>query len=282
MIQKVLLWYARAFPQHRGKNKLIRVIDRFRRDKGAQEVRQDDIIWWLDTTDHIQWHIFYYGVYEKEETRWIEQTLKPGMVSFDVGANIGYYTVKMSRLVGENGRVYAFEATSTAYNVLKKHVHLNRCNNVTFNHLAVSNRNGHHIIYCAHNANTGQSSLLDFDGAAREEDVQCITLDSYIKENNIDKIDFIKIDVEGAEMLVLEGSVLLLQQFRPTIMIEINPMSLSRMGTSAHDLIAKIIQAGYSINSFNKGILEPCHDWFSVLKGKENENFIFKPEMQVQ
>jgi FkbM family methyltransferase len=278
MIEKVLQWYAQLLPQHHGKNRLIRFADRLRFSRGTQKVNRDNITWFLDTSDHIQWHLFYYGIYEPEETRWIKQYIQPGMVVFDVGANIGYYSVIMSKLIGPNGMIHSFEAATAAFNRLKEHINVNHCKNTIIYHSAISDRNGQCIIYCADNANTGESSLKSFDGFKKKETVSCFTLDSYIEKKNINKVDFIKVDVEGAEMLVIDGAMSLLKRHRPTIMLEINPSYLFRMGANTDNLILTMKHAGYNMYCFDQGILKPCDNKNVALKGKVNANVVFIPQ----
>jgi len=275
MLDKILLWYVKNIPHHRGKKKLIRFADRFRLHKGIQKISRGGITWLIDTADLIQWHLFYYGSYEPEETQWMKQYIQPGMVVFDVGANIGYYTILLSKLVGENGAVHSFEAAPTTFNRLKEHMRINLCTNIRVHQLAVSDKNGECMIYCAEDSNTGESRLEGFDGFKNKESVSCITLDSYFQKEPVNKVDFIKIDVEGAEMLVINGALSLLNNQRPTVMLEINPLFLSRMGSDVTTLIATIKNIGYNMFHFHQGTLDPCNDINVSLKGKENINVVF-------
>jgi FkbM family methyltransferase len=278
MIDKVLRWYAQRLPQHQGKNRLIHFLDRLRLCKEVQEVKMGDIIWLLDTLDHIQWHIYYYGIYEPDETFWLKQTLNPGMTVFDVGAHIGYYTLLMSKLVGENGRVHSFEPTTAGYDRLTKHLAINKCINTTAYHAAISNYDGQCKIYCADNSNLGLSSLGALDHFVKVEVVDCFSLDTFIEKNEIKIIDFIKIDVEGAEMFVINGATSLLAKIRPLIMMEINPSCLSRIGANADELITKMIKAGYIMYNFKQKTLRRREDIDTALVSRENVNFVFVPQ----
>jgi FkbM family methyltransferase len=202
------------------------------------------------------------------------------MVVFDIGANIGYYTLMISRLIAPDGMVHSFEAATSTYNRLKEHIHINNFNNILFHHSAVSDNNGQSVIYCADESNTGESRLESFKGFKKKESVNCITLDTYIEKEAVEKVDFIKIDVEGAEMLVIKGALSLLNNYRPVVMLEINPLYLSRMGSDVTTLISTITDIGYNMFHFQQGALEPCININPVLKGKENVNVVFIPNKE--
>ena len=124
----------------------------------------------------------------------------------------------------------------------------------------------------------GRSSLGRYEGFEKEETVNCFTLDDYVKDKCIDRVDFMKIDVEGAELLVIEGATLTLERLRPTIMMEINAAALSKLGSSTDDLIKKMTRLGYDMYAFNKAALRPYKDEDIAKAEKDNANFVFIPQ----
>lgn len=153
----------------------------------------------LDLSNYIE-RSAYLGVFEPEETRLIASFLKPGMVVFDVGANIGYYTLLTSPLVGPTGSVYAFEPSSYAFNKLTRAVKENRLTNVRTFKLALGAQEGElELSPCIEGNHT--PNLLEGGG----EKIHVTTLDSFVREHSIQRIDFLKMDVEGFEPFVVEG-----------------------------------------------------------------------------
>ena len=133
-------------------------------------------------------------------------------VIFDIGANIGYYSIQFGRIL-ENGTVYSFEPMSYQFGVLKRNILLNGLGNVIANKTIISDTpKAIKRIYFSGMSNTGSSSLEI--GASDYEDVICTTVDDYCEVNNIGIIDLIKIDVEGHELCVLTGMEKMLNKGR--------------------------------------------------------------------
>src|SRR5438067_4805323 len=98
-------------------------------DGGWVTCRINDLIWKLDPTQCIDRDLLEDGMFEPASTKWVEQIVQPGMVAIDVGANFGYYTVRLSKLVGPGGRVHAFEPSQRYRERLLGHLKLNHCEN---------------------------------------------------------------------------------------------------------------------------------------------------------
>lgn len=140
--------------------------------------------------------------YESLETKTIKGLVKKGEVVIDAGANIGYYTVVLSKLVGETGKVYAFEPSKECFHLLKKNVEVNKCDNVILVNKALSNYNGETSFYI-HCDDYGSSSTKCI-GGCKEVTVKCIRLDDYIPYG--EQISLMKMDIEEAEVVALEGA----------------------------------------------------------------------------
>ena len=150
----------------------------------------------------------YNGGFELSDRNFVLAYLKPGMRVVDAGANIGLYTVMASILTGPSGRVYAFEPGKKAFNRLQRNLRLNNCQNVIAKNVALANTCGEMILRVDPNNPTFDAHCfvdLLHDAAqinSTDEIVKCQKLDNY----NLGHIDFIKIDVEGGELALLEGA----------------------------------------------------------------------------
>lgn len=164
--------------------------------------------------DWIPWNVFLFGRYEIEKRyeEFMMRFARTSKVIFDIGANIGYYSIQFERIL-ENGTVYSFEPMSYQFGVLKRNILLNGLGNVIANKTIISDTpNAIKRIYFSGMSNTGSSSLEI--GASDYEDVICTTVDDYCEVNNIGIIDLIKIDVEGHELCVLTGMEKMLNKGR--------------------------------------------------------------------
>jgi FkbM family methyltransferase len=152
------------------------------------------------------------GTYEPEQTRLFQKHVTQGATVLDVGAHVGYYTLLASVLVGPNGRVCAFEPNPENHGFLCKHVLLNELTNVTMENAAVSNSNGTASFAFGTGSGTGR---LAEHGVL---DVRTVRLDDFCRERKVEP-DFLKIDVEGAELDVLRGADEVIRSHHPVIFL---------------------------------------------------------------
>ncbi|WP_341527861.1 FkbM family methyltransferase [Nostoc sp. UHCC 0302] len=160
--------------------------------------------------------------FEKEMEFW-RNSIKPGMTVIDVGANVGVYTFSAALKVGSEGRVLAVEPFSGCVRCLQETCRINQLSWVKVCAGAASDRNGI-VKLLLHSANE-LNQVISSDAAENMssesfEEATCFTLDSLIEQENIERVDFLKIDAEGHEMAVLTGSQKLLTQFAPVILYE--------------------------------------------------------------
>lgn len=169
--------------------------------------------------------------------------LNDEMVYFDVGANNGYYySLKVAKRFS-GCRVYSFEADPRILYHLKKNIKTNGVENVTVVPQALSNFIG----VAKMTAYLGASNYLitaDLNSVSVIE-VNCITLDAFVKQNAVPRIDVIKVDIEGAEHRFLEGSKATLRKFRPVMILELNPDLLHRSGASLVAVKSILAEVGY-------------------------------------
>ena len=158
----------------------------------------------------------------------LERFLKPGTVFVDGGANTGVFTFTGARLVGAAGRVLAFEPGATCFDALQRSLALNRFEQVQLRRQALSDHVGSAQLF--HHA--GQENSFSLGGASDVacEEISTITLDQVVEEKRLPRVDFIKLDVEGAEQLVLQGARRVLRDWRPIVLFEINALAAKRLG----------------------------------------------------
>lgn len=202
-------------------------------------------------------YLAHQGNYEVAETRFCERFLQRGEVAFDVGANIGLYTLLFSLLVGPEGEVHAFEPEPDNFARLRLHLRLNGAANVHATRAAVFSDVGPvalNVFTTGLNAwhSLGRPRLPDpfRRGAIAEPagaiDVEATSLDSYCSEHGINRIDFLKIDVEGAELDVLRGGRGLLADGRVgLILFEVSLPQVEGMGHEPGEIFAELAALGY-------------------------------------
>ena len=188
--------------------------------------------------------IYAFREYYEPELAYLEKILSPGSVFVDVGANFGVYTLVASKLVGGTGRVLAFEPTAQSFATLQQNIALNHCSNVRPFQVALAQTGGKAWLYHARDPvgnSLGKDPLWRDEG----EEVQTETLDNLLEEKSVDRVDAIKIDVEGAEELVLRGAIRCLTTQSPIIVFEFNPGCAARLGLSPNGARDFLQSLGY-------------------------------------
>ncbi|MFD5748401.1 FkbM family methyltransferase [Streptomyces sp. NPDC127033] len=202
----------------------------------------------VDTQDFIQRYLYIFGIWEPHITRWLQSRLKPGDAFVDVGANIGYYSVLASGLVGSTGRVVAIEASPTFHQRVVQHVRLNDCRNVRAVNSAVSDSRRAVTFVLASSANMGANSIVPYDGPAESSfETEAVPLTELLEPDDISRARVIKIDVEGAEGAVVRGLAPLLDRLRPDveIAVEVAPGRMAQLGDSAEELLTTMRDHGF-------------------------------------
>jgi FkbM family methyltransferase len=184
---------------------------------------------WIDLRDRYVSLACLQDAYEPIETRFIRGILKPDDVFVDVGANVGWYTLLASMVIGDRGHIHAFEPRRPVVDYLKRTVTLNGLDGLVSVHsTGLSNeQKAETLAWFADSENGGGASLArdDVSPAMVSQPIEVRTLDSL----GIAHVDAIKIDVEGAEPLVLDGGLKTIERDRPIILSEILPSQLRRV-----------------------------------------------------
>ncbi|MBA2621014.1 MAG: FkbM family methyltransferase [Acidobacteria bacterium] len=197
---------------------------------------------------------------ERAERIFYLEYLREGMTVFDVGANIGELTLLFSRFIG-NGKVHAFEASSTVYKKLELVCGAAERRNVRLNNLALSDKNGTirlHVYDGAYSSFNSQAARplkkygLDIEPIAIEE-IAATTVDDYCERENIESIDLLEIDVEGAELQVLRGARNMLRQKRVRCLTFEFGQTTFDMGNRPEEIEDFLKEIDYKIRNIIKG-----------------------------
>jgi len=202
------------------------------------------VVW----TDVIGYSICIDGYYDISSIRVLSKLLKPGMTFVDVGTHVGQYTLVASDLVGPIGSVHSFEPQPDTFELLRHNVETNGLANVNLNRCALGESCADAELYIACPDNVGQSSFRrphNYSGKAIT--VSCRTLDDYVDEHRI-AVNIIKIDVEGAELSVLQGATRILSgSVKPCLIIEFWEEFQREYGSSCAEMASFLIAHGYKL-----------------------------------
>ena len=216
------------------------------------------------------------GVYEPYETELVSTLVKPGDTVIDVGANIGYYTLQFAQLVGPQGRVIAFEPDPINYQLLVKNITENGYKNVTAVNKAVSDSKGTLKLYI-NEENRGDNRMYDSSDDRSAVSIETVALDEFLAKQQ-DSIDFIKMDIQGAEILALKGMKNILSKNKNlTLISEFWPIGIQRIGGKAREYIDILEQSGFEVQEIveDKKRLMPVDDASKLLEAYTVENELY-------
>ncbi len=187
------------------------------------------------------------GIYEVKVKQWITSELKEGMIFFDIGANVGYYTLLGARCVGSSGRVVALEPNPIVAAILRRNTHINSMKNVEIVQGAASRACGN--VRLGRAGSSSYASGLHCENPVDWIEVRGYSLDALASELQIPAVDLVKLDVEGAEVETIEGMTKILDVDRPKVLMELH----SHFGTAdLHPAVQKLKNAGYIIRSISE------------------------------
>ncbi|MCR8577876.1 FkbM family methyltransferase [Streptomyces sp. Isolate_219] len=214
----------------------------------------------VDTQDLIQRFVYLFGLWEPHMTHWLQRRLRPGDTYIDVGANVGYFSLLASQLVGEEGRVVAIEASPTFHARVLQHAEINGCSNLRTVNAAVADERKTVTLILASSSNMGAASIVPYGGPAESTlEVEAYPLPQVLDADDIAGARVIKIDVEGAEGAVIRGLAPVLDKLRPDaeITVEVTPERMEALGESPGELLTTMREHGFHVyrlpNSYAPG-----------------------------
>lgn len=208
----------------------------------------------VDVRSSVGSEIYYRGSCEINVARFIERTLTSGQVLLDCGANIGEMSLRASRIVGPEGRIYAVEPSPGTAAMLRKNAALNQVRNIEVLEVALSSHDANSTFFMGAGSHSQTSSLWQpRDYAGEQTEVRSMTLMTLLAENRISQIDLIKLDIEGAELAVLQSAgpgLKRLDRF-PVLVFEYNKRVADRVGWKLNDVLDVLVPLGYEVFYLN-------------------------------
>ena len=217
-------------------------------------------VWWLAEENFLD-HELLFGEFETMERRFVRRLLRRDMTVVDVGAHHGLYTLLASKSVGWHGRVVAIEPSPRERVRLEKHLRLNRSSNVELIPCAAGEDPGEAELYVVDRFEDGCNSLRPpaTPEPVRTQRVKVRRVDDILAELGISRVDFLKLDAEGAELSVLYGATKLLNRSpRPAMLVEVQDIRTEPWGYAAREILQFLIRMDYQWFAIAaKGVLLP-------------------------
>ncbi len=204
----------------------------------------------LDEQDCLQ--ISIHKIYEPLETELVKKLVKKGDVVLDLGANIGYYTLLMAKLVGDKGKVFSFEPEPQNFTLLKKNVEINNYQNVTLEECAIGKKSGKTELFLSE-FGAAMHTIYESEYCHKPIEIKIVSLDDYFNNKELkNKISFIKIDIEGSEFPCLQGMRNILNANNSLkLLIEFMPEALIDFGTDPQKLLDFLVSNSFKISYIN-------------------------------
>ena len=252
MLFNLICAYVRNTPPHPGRGVLMRLAGRIYPHEFIAEI--EGVKLRLNSQRAYDLGVLCGTWEEHDEHRVLCSYLRPGMTVIDIGAHIGVYSLLMAKVVGPTGCVYAFEPVPQFYERLLANIALNEATNIKPFQIAISDESGEieFFVSLPHlfaSFDEGGSSIFPYTPAHSQSiKVLTETLDSFLERQGIERVDAIKIDVEGAELKVIRGADKTIRRYKPILMVEIQAATLQAAGTTPEELFETIV--GYGYNAF--------------------------------
>lgn len=239
----------------KGKSRAIAAsLSLFGRNFGGVITTKDGRRFFIDKISAVNRDLFFLNDFEAYETEVAMAMMGKGDYVFDVGSSFGWYTTLMSRQVGYSGKVFAFELVPDITKECQKNLLLNHSdNNVVLETVALGDKDG--LIDYVYSEDLGlgnlQAGTLKKAGVLEQAHGNMTTLDSYIEKNNISKVDFIKCDIDGAEVPFLRGARKTFVSKKPAMLIEVSTNHQGAHGHAPREIFDELNMLGYSFFSLH-------------------------------
>lgn len=229
----------------------------------VRRVTRDGVNFELDLSCLMQWYVFWQQT-EAQRDR-LYSMISPGDVVLDVGTNIGETLLHFAKLTGEAGFVYGFEPDEANFKNVQRNIALNNFKNVHVFNTGASDKAEKVKLFRVDPNNLGMNRILSDEDAAKFDDFTLIetdTIDNIVAKNNIDRVDVIKLDIEGYEMHALRGAVETLKSHQPKLFIEVGYTRLLHNGTSPTAMVELLTGLGYVIrHAETDEVVTPAYDF---------------------
>lgn len=246
-----------------------------------RQVRYGNAVICLNPADPVISGALALRVYERKETRFINEYLKPDDLFIDIGANVGYYTAIAIHRVGDKGRVVALEPDPVSFACLERTVAANAPAAVDAFNMAATDAEGERVLYVS-SENRGDNRFHQFAGSTDKVKTRTITVDSLLTQISLPTRlggIFVKIDVQGSEGLVMRGMKnTIMNAGRVVLLMEFWPQGLRNMGTDPDGLLTELEQLGLDLYELgNSGVPARIADRAALidrLQGRKYTNIV--------
>ncbi len=238
--------------------------------------RSQQVAFFLDPEDQhlVPYTLMNFRSYEAPETEFLKALIQKDSVVLDIGANCGWYSLALARHC-PTARIHAFEPIPHTHGILLRNIQHNGLDNVIAHQLALSNQEA--MLEFLHTPRcSGATSLLKTGQPAPLEELEKVTclsttLDFFCTHQDLAP-DIIKCDVEGAELMVIQGAEKMLSYHKPVILIELLRKWSRQFGYHPNDVVAQLAQHGYRAYTLNASGLKPCPE---IDEETVETNFVF-------
>jgi FkbM family methyltransferase len=211
-------------------------------------IKSGDVKMWVDPASNFGSRLLTEGAYEAELSDACRQLLAPGGVFFDVGSNEGWFGMVACKAVGEAGRVFAVEPQERLWSVIMKNAALNGFANFTLLPFGVSSHDGSGVMNLYPSLNSGSSGVASKKRRyERTQDMALLTLAKIIDQCGVDRIDLLKMDIEGLELQALRGAGQHLGSTIRKLIVEVHPALLSARGEDQEEVYKLLGSRGYHL-----------------------------------
>jgi len=197
-----------------------------------------------------------FGSHEPLSTDLVTSVIKPGMTCIELGSNIGYYAVLESKIVGKNGKVIAIEASPDNYKYLQKNSKLQNFSNMETYNFVLGDHNGE-VNFLTKSISNWSRIMKDNEKPNPSDSISKLpmkTLDSFLEEKKLDRVDFARMDVEGYEYNIYQGMKKTIEKFKPSLLIEFHLNILGKSKTKK--FLSELKNDGYETNYYTPRLLD--------------------------
>ncbi|MFL5763459.1 MAG: FkbM family methyltransferase [Bacteroidia bacterium] len=245
LMEKMLVRIILLFPSSRFIRKLAPQNHEYKGET-IRVCKRRNINYFLDIRDYQSWLIYYDCDYDSSFD--ILKHVKSGLTIIDVGGNIGQTAMTMAQKTGAAGKVISFEPHPSTVEKFRKNLSLNpQISNVIVENFGLGDQENTAEMFVECTTNSGGNRIAGSSEKSNGTPVKITTLDRYLDMHGIEKVDLVKIDVEGYEMNVLNGMTKILQRQRPLLYLEIDDNNLKKQGHSAQEMIDLLHRLNYEI-----------------------------------
>ncbi|MDN3508493.1 MAG: FkbM family methyltransferase [Candidatus Neptunochlamydia sp.] len=222
----------------------------------------------------VPFELLSFGGYESNELALFDNILNDDSILFDVGANIGWYALNWSKQF-PNSTIYAFEPIPQTYDFLKTNAIINGSKNIHPYQLALSNSSGSKPYYFTPESSVlaSEKNILEYKNA-KKINVTTTTIDGFIENTKIKKLDLIKCDVEGAELNSIKGALKTIKNYQPIVVLELFHEWSKWFDYHPNEAFSLLAKFGYSAFLPEKGFLEKVDSYQSEDFSKQNYFFL--------